>query len=127
MQDLKTGRKKIHGDFCVFNILTDKKNNVSIIDDRENTSKSILVDHFYFYISFLRRIKRHNNLFNIKQQNLMKKKLDNIFLQVFKNENYKILEEVEKITLEDLPSLALKNFFDKTKIKFRKLLESAIN
>ncbi len=126
LESLKSERIKLHGDFTVYNILVSKDGYISIIDDRINRNKSILTDHFSFYIVFLRRIKRHN-FFNIRRRRRIETELENIFLQVFKNEDYKILEEIEKITSEDLPAPGPKKTFNINMIKFRKLLESAIN
>ena len=118
--DLKTGKTKTHGDFTVFNILVDGKK-ISIIDQKENRSASILTDFFYFYTYFLRRIKRHNPL-NKETRKILKAELDEIYEEVFGQEDSSLLSELGKITPKDFLFSKKKTVFDSSMERYSQLM-----
>ena len=125
LKSLKSGNVKTHGDFTVYNILINNKNEISFIDRRENSSKSILSDHFYFFTYFLIRIKRHNR-FNIIKQKSLEKELIEVFRLVFKDEDQSILKEIANITIEDIVIPKGKKKFNTYFMKFKEMMYEII-
>jgi len=120
-KNIKYKKIKIHGDFTVYNILVDDSQRITIIDKKKNNSKSLLTDHFYFYVYFLMRVQRHNP-FNKKMFKASEKQLFEIYQEVFKDEDCTLLNEIDKIEYSDFPMKKSEHSFQKWKRVYKELM-----
>jgi hypothetical protein len=78
--------KPLHGDFTHMNILINDRNQINVIDAKEDVDNSLISDHFYFYAYFLAMVKKHKNKDIVAYQKI-KFSLENILRFVFQKED----------------------------------------
>lgn len=115
-QNLKEDNSNIHGDFTHSNILVDENNKVSIIDKKEVSSKTpIINDLFYFFSYFLHRAKIY------KKDLIYEEKLKDVFRDILKKDT-EYLKTIDDLEITNFHFSKEKETFIYWKLRFKNFL-----